>query len=144
MTSHIRHVVRQQLKQENVPFESAEQAWFWFISSSEARNDGARIVAGQGLVPRPCEPIDILRIVDRLYRVRRLQKDHLLVLRYYGRRHLPPDHRRIREMRACKIWHEAMARMESVMEKKGIVERPHRFRPQNNNAWFAAEGLAAE
>ena len=81
-------------------FDSAEEAWFWFIQAQQARNDGARFTAGNGLIPRPCEPIDILRVLDRLYRHRRLTMEHLLVMRHYGRRQMPPDPRRIKEGRA--------------------------------------------
>lgn len=105
-----------------VPFRDAEEAWFWFIAAQSARNDGARFAAGQSLYPRPCEPIDILKVLDALYRKRRLVRDHLLVLRHYGRRHLPPDNRRAKEVRAFQLWHEALERIGTVLEKKGIIE----------------------
>lgn len=104
-----------------VPFRSTEEAWFWFINAQSAKNDGARFVAGQGAVPRPCEPLDILKALDRLYRNRRLIRDHLLVLRHYGRRQMAPDARRIKEARAHGIWHEALERLGEVLERKGIV-----------------------
>lgn len=109
------------------PFESAEEAWFWFMQSYDARNDGARVIAGQALLPRPCEPLDILKCVDRLYRNRRLQRDHLLVLRHYGRRLMAPDVRRPKESRAHTLWEEAMMRLEVVLEKQGIVKLQSRF-----------------
>lgn len=56
--------------QETTPFESVEEAWFWFITAQQAKNDGARFVAGGGLVTRPCEPVDILKILDSLHRKR--------------------------------------------------------------------------
>jgi len=86
---------------KTVPFESAQEAWFWFINAQQARNDGARFVAGCSKIPRPCEPLDILKIVDRLHRTRRLQRDHLLVLRHYGRRQMAPDPRRAQSA-ACR------------------------------------------
>lgn len=144
MSPYIRRTSKQQLKQEIVPFGSAQEAWFWFVAAMEARADGARITAGKGSMPRPCEPIDILKIVDRLYRTRRLLRDHLMILRYYGRRRMPPDQYRMREMRAYKIWNEAMTRMESVFESKGIVERPRIFIAGNHNDWFMGEGMSAE
>lgn len=110
---------------ENVsPFESVEDAWFWFISAQQAKIDGARITARQGHIIRPCEPVDILRILDRLYRNRRLLRDHLLVLRHYGRRQMPPDVRRTKEIRSARLWAEAMERLRPVLESKGIV-RPN-------------------
>lgn len=106
-----------------VPFSSVEEAWFWFIRANEARNAGARFTAGMGDVPRPCEPLDILRILDRLYRNRRLLWDHMLVLKHYGLRRLPPDPDRIKEVRACTLWQEALARLEPIMVRKGIVRQ---------------------
>ena len=109
---------------EAKPFDSAEGAWFWFIQAQAARDEGARITAGQGLYNRPCEPMDILKVVERLYRHRRLIMDHLLVLRHYGRRMMAPDPRRVREARAAKLWNEAMERIEEVLVRKQIVVRP--------------------
>jgi hypothetical protein len=109
------------LSAETVPFGSAEEAWFWFIHAQEAKESGAQIVAGQSLYPRPCEPVDIYRALDKLYRQRRLVRDHLLVLRHYGRRRLPPDPYRVKEARAHTLWQQAMERLGTVLMSKGIV-----------------------
>lgn len=121
MASCERYTPKKQTINDVFPFESAEEAWFWFIAAQEARTDGARFTAGLGMLPRPCEPVDILKVVDRLYRHRRLLRDHLLVLRHYGRRRLPPDDRRVKELRAHTLWHEALERIGEVLERKGIV-----------------------
>lgn len=105
------------------PFASAEAAWFWFVQAQIARLEGARIVAGAGLVARPCEPLDVFRIVDRLYRQRRLLRDHLAVLVHYGKRLMAPDPQRSREQRAWGLWREALERIEEPMRRKGIVGR---------------------
>jgi len=55
------------------PFRSVEEAWFWTMAGLIARRDGARIVSGAGLVPRPCEPDDVVKCLDRLYRQRRIE-----------------------------------------------------------------------
>jgi len=114
---------RQKSNQEShfVPFVDAEEAWFWFIQAQEAKNEGARFTAGLSLTPRPCEPTDILKILDTLYRNRRLERDHLLVLRHYGRRQLAPDTRRVKEARAGMLWKEAMDRIEPVLLRKKII-----------------------
>ena len=106
-----------------IPFKDAEEAWFWFIAAQEATKDGARFSAGLSLYPRPCEPIDILKVLDRLHRQRRLTRDHLLVLRHYGRRHLAPDPYRKKEARAYRLWAQALERMAEIFEKKGIIEK---------------------
>ena len=103
------------------PFDTVEDAWFWFMEANAARQEGARFGAGRGLVSRPCEPLDVLRVVDRLYRNRRLFREHLLVLAHYGRRHMPPDPQRRREIRAHAIWTEAFDRISPVLREKGIV-----------------------
>lgn len=118
---------------DTTPFDSAEEAWFWFIQAQAARDDGARFSAGAGSIQRPCEPIDILKVVDRLYRQRRLLMDHLLVLRHYGRRLMAPDVRRVKEARAHKLWSEALERMTPLFERKGIIQALpdwHPFAPE--------------
>jgi hypothetical protein len=109
--------------EEGVPFRSGEDAWFWFMAAYQAKSEGARITAGQGIVPRPCEPLDILKVVDRLHRNRVLILDHVLVLRHYGQRFLRPDGARVREMRAAQLWREAIGHLESILIDKGIVAR---------------------
>jgi hypothetical protein len=69
-----------------IPFRSTEEAWFWSLRAQGAGGEGGGRAAGADEVPRPCEPIDLMRVVDRLYRQRRLARDHLLVLAHYGRR----------------------------------------------------------
>lgn len=103
------------------PFDSVEEAWFWFIQAQAARNDGARITAGAGMVARPCEPVDILKVLDGLYRQRRVLRDHLLVLRHYGRRMMAPDPQRVKELRAYTLWKEALECLHPVLVRKNIV-----------------------
>ena len=113
-------------------FHDAEEAWFWFIQAQAARNDGARYTAGRSLTPRPCEPTDFLKILDRLYRQRVLLRDHLLVLRHYGRRQMAPDNRRTKEAIAYKLWTEAFEKIEPVLIKKNIVQKPISLTPYEN------------
>ena len=112
-----------QSQNETTPFENAEEAWFWFIQAQTARNEGARIAAGAGNHSRPCEPIDILKVIERLYRQRILIMDHVLVLRHYGRRLMAPDPYRAKEARAAKLWEEAMERLEFSLLRKGIIQK---------------------
>ncbi len=119
---------------KTTPFDNAEEAWLWFILAQEAKNEGARVSAGAGLYARPCEPIDILKSLDGLYRNRRLVMDHLLVLRHYGKRQMAPDPRRVKEVRAFSLWKEAMERLEPVLVRKGIV-RPKLSLPKPGRYW---------
>ncbi len=106
---------------EGTPFDSAEEAWFWSVQAEDAKAAGARVAAGRGAVQRPCEPADVMRAVDRLYRSRSLLRDHLHVLAHYGRRLSAPDPGRSLEQRAHSLWGEAFARLAPVLRAKGIV-----------------------
>ncbi len=127
-------------KNEGIPFDTIEDLWFWFIMAQQARNDGARYISGAGLIPRPCEPVDILKILDDLYRKRRLLREHLLVLRHYGRRHLAPDPNRVKEVRSYYLWKDALERMRPVLERKGIIQKRDRLSQYIN----AGEGYGVQ
>jgi hypothetical protein len=103
------------------PFATAEEAWFWTMAALTARNAGARIVAGLGLKPRSCEPDDVIRCLDRLYRQRRIEIAHLRVLRRFGDQQVPPDPRHPGDRSALRLWREALGRLEWPLRMKGIV-----------------------
>ncbi len=109
---------------ETDPFESVEELWFWFVAANQAQLDGAQLGAGISAYNRPCLPSDIFTILNRLHRNRRLLREHLLVLRHYGKRQLAPDPYHPKEARAASIWKEAMGVLEDVLISKGIVLQP--------------------
>ncbi|PZW50435.1 hypothetical protein C8P66_102123 [Humitalea rosea] len=104
-----------------LPFHSSEEAWFWTMSALTARRDGARVAAGRGEVLRPCEPDDVILVLDRLYRQRRIQLAHVRVMRVWGERHTVPDARFAPERGDAKLWTEAMQRLDWPLRIKGIV-----------------------
>jgi hypothetical protein len=105
------------------PFNNAEEAWFWFMQATQAKESGARIRANQGLYKRPCEPTDIFKILERLHRHRRLTMHHFRILRHYGLRMVAPDITRAKEVLASRLWDEAMEILTEVFISKNIVER---------------------
>ena len=106
------------------PFHSAEEAWFWTMAALIARRDGARIVSGAGLVSRPCEPDDVVKVLDRLYRQRRIDLQHARILRLWGERQMAPDPSQPREAGDARLWREAMARLDWPLRVKGILDGP--------------------
>jgi hypothetical protein len=112
------------------PFRSADEAWFWTMAALVARRDGARILAGQGLVQRPCEPDDVINCLDRLYRQRRIELAHARIMRIWGERGEAPDPRHLRERGDWRLWREAMSRLEWPLRMKGIVAGPERAAPE--------------
>jgi hypothetical protein len=102
------------------PFKSAEEAWFWTVRALEARREGAN--GGDSPIERPCDPDDILRCLDRLYRTRRIELLHARVLRIWGDRQRAPDPKHPRERSDCRLWREVMDRLAWKLRDKGIVE----------------------
>lgn len=108
------------------PFASAEDAWFWTMAALTARRDGARLSAGRGQVVRPCEPDDVVKCLDRLYRQRRIDLAHARILRIWGERGDQPSPRIPQERGDLRLWREAMERLDFPLRAKGIVAGPAR------------------
>jgi len=108
------------------PFASAEEAWFGTMAALIARQEGARLSAARGAVMRPCEPDDVVKCLDRLYRQRRIELSHARILRLWGERGTAPNPRVPSERGDLRPWREAMDRMDFPLRQKGIVAGPPR------------------
>jgi hypothetical protein len=103
------------------PFDTAEAAWLWTMAALIARREGARYTANKGLVTRPCDPDDVVRCLDSLYRQRRIDLMHARVLRVWGERQMVPSPNVAAESNDHRLWVEALDRLEWPMRVKGIV-----------------------
>jgi hypothetical protein len=103
------------------PFHDAEEAWIWTMAALTARRDGARYTANKGKVGRPCDPDDIVKCLDALYRQRRIDLLHARILRIWGERGMAPDPRHATERGDWQVWKEALDRLEWPLRVKGIV-----------------------
>jgi len=103
------------------PFRSAEEAWLWTMAALQARREGARYTANRGLVSRPCEPDDVIRCLDALYRRHRIELVHARVLRAWGERQMPPNPAYASESCDFRLWREALERLDWPLRVKGIV-----------------------
>jgi hypothetical protein len=103
------------------PFESAEHAWLWTMAALIARREGARYTANKGAVARPCDPDDVVKCLDALYRQRRIDLVHARVLRIWGERQMPPSSSVAAEHRDHALWVEALERLAWPLRIKGIV-----------------------
>lgn len=101
------------------PFRNAEQAWFWTIGALTARREGA---SGPGSsITRPCDPDDVLKCLDTLYRGRRIDLVHARILRIWGERRIAPNAGYPTEHADATIWREALERLEWPLRVKGII-----------------------
>jgi hypothetical protein len=103
------------------PFRSAEEAWLWTMAALVARREGARYTANQGRVTRPCEPDDVVKCLDALYRRRRIDLVHARILRIWGERQAAPNPAYAGERSDARLWREALDRLEWPLRVKGIV-----------------------
>ena len=103
------------------PFRDAEEAWIWTMAALTARHDGARYTANKGKIGRPCDPDDVVKSLDALYRQRRIDLLHARVLRIWGERGSAPDPTHKMEIADWKLWKEALDRLEWPLRVKGIV-----------------------
>ena len=103
------------------PFRSAEEAWLWTMAALTARREGARYTANQGRTARPCEPDDVVKCLDALYRRRRIDLVHARILRIWGEPQAAPNPAYASERCDWRLWREALDRLEWPLRVKGIV-----------------------
>lgn len=103
------------------PFRDAEEAWIWTMSALVARREGARYSANKGAVSRPCEPDDVVKCLDTLYRQRRIDLAHARILRIWGERRTAPNPAYASERGDHRLWCEALERLEWLLRVKGII-----------------------
>lgn len=106
---------------ESLPFRSAEEAWFWTMAALMARRDGAPAAWRPDGLPRPCDPDDIVKSLDALYRERRIELIHARILRIWGERQAAPHAARPLQRSDARIWQQAMAELEWALRARGIV-----------------------
>ena len=101
------------------PFRDAEQAWFWTMGVLAARRDGGSSSGPR--VARPCDPDDVVKCLDQLYRRRRIELLHARILRIWGERRVAPDPACPAEACDARLWREAMERLEWPLRAKRII-----------------------
>lgn len=109
------------------PFLTAEAAWFWTAASLNARRDPA----APRPLPGPCQPEDVVKCLDTLYRNRRVELLHVRILRIWGWRGVAPNPRRAKEGCDWRLWQEALERLDWPLRARGIVTGPRCALPAN-------------
>lgn len=100
-------------------FRDSEHLWFWFIASHEVRSDLHR---GNGTNPRPCELIDVERLVTQLYLTGRLTREQLDVMKKYGDLRRGPNQYVFAENKDAALWLSAMRILAIAARIKGWIE----------------------
>ena len=103
------------------PFTSAEEAWFWSLAAKLARDEGARPKAGEARTPRPCEPLEVAHLAERLYRQGRLTPAQWKVMLVFGRAFVAPDPRLAGQRRLAGHWRAGLQILAAALKAKGIL-----------------------
>lgn len=106
------------------PFESAEEAWLWAARAARHAADGGQTTANQATHQRPCEPRDMIALVCRLRRERRLTGPQLGALCRFGALDRPPDPRDPEESAEARDWDTGLDRLVKPLTEKGILRPP--------------------
>ena len=104
-----------------VPFHSAAEAWLWTMATLVARRDGAGPAWRPEGKLRPCDPDDVVRCLDRLYREGSVDLLHARILRIWGERQCAPRADRPLQMSDWRLWQQALGHLEWALRARGIV-----------------------
>ncbi len=103
------------------PFRSAEEAWLWTMAVLLARRDGAGEAWRPDGPPRPCDPDDVIRCFDTLYRQRSIELLHVRILRIWGERQRPPHPDRPWQNSDWRLWRQALGQLEWALRARDVV-----------------------
>ena len=103
------------------PFASVEAAWFWTMAALVARRDGKNHDRTPEKGARPCEPDDVVKCLDRLYRQRRIDLAHIRVLRIWGERQTVPTAKHRGDLR---LWREVIHRLRWPLQQRDLIVPP--------------------
>ena len=73
-----------------------------------ARREGARYTANKGTVTRPCDPDDVIKCLDVLFRQQRVTLAHARILRIWGERQIAPSPVVVAEHNDHRLWTERL------------------------------------
>jgi hypothetical protein len=71
--------------------------------------------------PTICEPDEVVKCLDTLYRRRRIDLHHVRILRIWGNRGRAPDPTHPLEKADSRIWREALDRLDWPLRSLGII-----------------------
>jgi hypothetical protein len=99
------------------PFRDAEACVIWMIQALAAEADGATRRAAASI----CTPAEIVKCLDTLYRRRRIDLNHVRILRFWGHRGRAPDAANPMEKADWRVWREALDRLDWPLRCLGII-----------------------
>lgn len=109
------------MKEEYEPFNNAEEVWFWFCSSLQARGDGLRSRTDYWGKPRCCEISDIVRIIKQMKRQKYISNRHLRVMSDWGARQESPWYNHRAKRSEVRLWDEGLRNFDVYLRHYRIL-----------------------
>lgn len=109
------------MREDYVPFENAEEVWFWFCSSVSARGDGLRSKSDYWGKLRLCELADIHNIIKAMKRNHHLSNRHLRIMIKWGTEQISPFYERSAKRSEIRLWEEGVKNFEIYLKHKKIL-----------------------
>lgn len=94
-------------------YSAVERVWLATMAALATRRDGARGEMG--------DADEVVKVLDRLYRQRRIDLAHARVLRVYGERGARPNANKPAEAGDARLWREATEALTFPLRSKGLV-----------------------
>jgi hypothetical protein len=99
------------------PFRDTEACIIWMVQTLAAEAEGSPRKAK----PSICEPAEVVKCLDTLYRRRRIDLHHVRILRLWGHRGRAPNPANPMEKSDARSWREALDRLEWPLRSLGII-----------------------
>lgn len=103
------------------PFENAEEVWFWFCRSLEARGDGLRSKSDFPGKLRCIEIGDVCRIIKQMRNKSEISGRCLRVMSKWGIIGCPPHYERTAKKSEISLWEEGIYVFNLYLKAKGIL-----------------------
>ncbi len=119
-----RYVPRPTNPVAGMAFESSEEAWLWAAHAARYAEAGANLTANKAVIPKRCEPRDVIALACRLRRQQILSGLEFGALCRFGVQERPPDARVREEEADARLWDSALDKLHQPLVRKGIVQAP--------------------
>lgn len=109
------------MRENYEPFDNAEEVWFWFCQSLEARGDGIRSKTDYPGKLRCLEIGDVERILKRMRAKGEISNRILRVMLKWGRIGTPPYYDRRAKASEVRLWENGIYVFDIYLKIKGII-----------------------
>ena len=109
------------MREDYEPFDNAEEVWFWFCQSLEARGNGLRSRCDYSGKIRCLEIGDVERILKKMRAKMEVNGRCLRTMIKWGRIGTPPYYDKRAKRSEVRLWENGIYVLEAYLKAKGII-----------------------